>query len=268
MSSPLKCPVTDEVTAPDGRGRYTHFQGGSIYWSAATGSHAVWGAVRGQVAGDGLGDIRARLPKSDELKNADGKGVRQEFEGGTVYWSAATGAHPVWGKIGATWGEYGWENSAFGYPVSDETDGTGSWTDGRGGVHTYRQVTQQFASGATLFWIPGGATEGCDGECTGYNVEAPGSLVKRVQVNLPTDSDKFVLMVFPTDAGFRAVSTRPSTDGRRYGRTRRIRCAWTRPTRRNLCVSSTRVTPHTRTRSPTAVGTPGIRGIWSRTCRT
>ncbi|MDN3263254.1 DUF2599 domain-containing protein [Streptomyces sp. CSDS2] len=64
-------------------------------------------------------------------------------------------------------------------------------------------MTQKFASGATLFWIPGGATEGCGGECTGYEVEGPGSLVKRVRVNLPTDSDKFVLMVFPTDAGFR-----------------------------------------------------------------
>ncbi|MYW41980.1 hypothetical protein GT346_01145, partial [Streptomyces sp. SID161] len=41
VSSPLKCPVTDEMTAPDGRGRYTHFQGGSIYWSAATGAHPV-----------------------------------------------------------------------------------------------------------------------------------------------------------------------------------------------------------------------------------
>ncbi|MFE6904014.1 hypothetical protein ACFVFJ_45665, partial [Streptomyces sp. NPDC057717] len=43
VSSPLKCPVTDEMTTPDGRGRYTHFQGGSIYWSAATGAHPVWG---------------------------------------------------------------------------------------------------------------------------------------------------------------------------------------------------------------------------------
>ncbi|MFE6904015.1 LGFP repeat-containing protein, partial [Streptomyces sp. NPDC057717] len=120
------------------------------------------------------------------------------------YWSAATGAHPVWGKIGATWGEYGWENSAFGYPASDETDGTDSWTNPRTGkVTTYRLVTQQYASGATLFWIPGDATEGCDHECTGYEVRAPGSLIKSVRVNLPTDSDKFVLQVFPTDAGFR-----------------------------------------------------------------
>ncbi|NDZ79566.1 DUF2599 domain-containing protein [Streptomyces sp. SID10853] len=204
VSSPLKCPVTDEMTTPDGRGRYTHFQGGSVYWSAATGAHPVWGAVRDKWQAMGWETSALGYPKSDELKNADGKGVRQEFEGGTVYWSAPTGAHPVWGKIGATWGEYGWESSAFGYPASDERDGTGSWTDvDNGQVHTYRQVTQKFASGATLFWIPGGATEGCDGECTGYEVEAPGSLVKQVRVNLPTDSDKFVLMVFPTDAGFR-----------------------------------------------------------------
>ncbi|MFD3518670.1 hypothetical protein ACFWVV_36885, partial [Streptomyces sp. NPDC058663] len=43
---PLRCPTTHEVRTPDGRGAYTVFEGGSIYWSAAAGAHPVWGAVR------------------------------------------------------------------------------------------------------------------------------------------------------------------------------------------------------------------------------
>ena len=35
----LGYPATDELTTPDGVGRYNHFQGGSIYWTPQTGAH-------------------------------------------------------------------------------------------------------------------------------------------------------------------------------------------------------------------------------------
>lgn len=34
----LGYPVTDELTSPNGRGRYNHFQGGTIYWTPETGA--------------------------------------------------------------------------------------------------------------------------------------------------------------------------------------------------------------------------------------
>ena len=47
-------PVTDEVTTPDGRGRFNHFAtNGSIYWTPTTGAHPVSGAVRDQWAASG-----------------------------------------------------------------------------------------------------------------------------------------------------------------------------------------------------------------------
>ena len=46
----LGYPLTDETATPDGVGRYNHFQGGSIYWTPATGAHEVHGAIRGQWA--------------------------------------------------------------------------------------------------------------------------------------------------------------------------------------------------------------------------
>lgn len=42
----LGYPMTNESTAPDGIGRYNHFQKGSIYWTPATGAHEVYGAIR------------------------------------------------------------------------------------------------------------------------------------------------------------------------------------------------------------------------------
>jgi len=47
-------PLTDETTTPDGVGRFNHFQGGrSIYWTPATGAHAVYGAIRAAWAARG-----------------------------------------------------------------------------------------------------------------------------------------------------------------------------------------------------------------------
>src|SRR5262245_58929401 len=35
----LGFPITDETQAPDKKGYFTHFQGGSIYWHPATSAH-------------------------------------------------------------------------------------------------------------------------------------------------------------------------------------------------------------------------------------
>ncbi|WP_367279215.1 hypothetical protein [Methanosarcina sp.] len=37
--------TTEEQVCIDGVGHYQHFQGGSIYWSPATGAHEIHGAI-------------------------------------------------------------------------------------------------------------------------------------------------------------------------------------------------------------------------------
>ncbi|MFD6182428.1 LGFP repeat-containing protein [Streptomyces goshikiensis] len=59
-------------------------------------------------------------PTSHELENPDRVGRRSEFERGTIYWSPATGAFPVWGAIGEWWARQGWERGPAGYPTSFE----------------------------------------------------------------------------------------------------------------------------------------------------
>ncbi|MFD4660622.1 LGFP repeat-containing protein [Kitasatospora sp. NPDC058444] len=81
-------------------------------------------------------------PVDGELANPDGVGRRQQFHGGTVYWSPVTKAHPVWGAIGDKWGQTGWEAGSLRYPLSDELtnpDNTGK--------------RQQF-QGGTVYWHP------------------------------------------------------------------------------------------------------------------
>lgn len=92
----LEYPTTRELGTPVKPGRYNHFMGGSLYWSSATGAHAVWGAIRNEWANTGWESGYLGFPASDELKCSDGVGTTSEgeyggrgqlFEGGQLFWN-------------------------------------------------------------------------------------------------------------------------------------------------------------------------------------
>jgi hypothetical protein len=58
-------PLTDELTTPDGVGRFNHFQGGSIYWTPNTGAFEVHGAIRDRWAELGWERSYLGYPTSD-----------------------------------------------------------------------------------------------------------------------------------------------------------------------------------------------------------
>src|SRR5664280_2102801 len=67
----------------------------------------------------------------------DGVGRFNHFQAGAVYWTPPTGAHEVRGAIRDLWASLGWERSALGYPVTDETgtpDGVGRFNGFQGGA--------------------------------------------------------------------------------------------------------------------------------------
>lgn len=117
--SALGFPVTHEMATPDGRGRFNHFQGGSVYWSPSTGAFEIRGGIR--AAWSRLGWERSSLgyPVTDELGTPDGAGRFNHFQTGSIYWTPWTGAREVRGGIRNHWAAMGWERG-LGYPVSDE----------------------------------------------------------------------------------------------------------------------------------------------------
>jgi uncharacterized protein with LGFP repeats len=85
-------------------------------------------------------------PLTVELVNPDQHGRRQQFEHGTVYWSAGTGAFPVWGYIGDYWcASLGCERGTVGYPTSYEYRVGG-------------EIRQNFQCGVIHFQDLGGGT--------------------------------------------------------------------------------------------------------------
>jgi uncharacterized protein with LGFP repeats len=112
----LGYPTTSEIALRGGA--LTAFQGGSVYWSPATGAHAVRGAIRDRWGALGWENGFLGYPTTDEIGLRGG--AFTAFQGGSVYWSPATGAHAVRGAIRDAWGATGWENGSLGYPTSDE----------------------------------------------------------------------------------------------------------------------------------------------------
>jgi LGFP repeat len=119
----LGWPASNELTTPDGRGRYNFFTGRcycAIYWTPWTGAREIEGTILsrwGQLGYErGMG-----YPWTDESPTPHKFGRFNHFSGGgSIYWSPSTGAHPIWGTIKTLWANRGWENSTCGFPTSAE----------------------------------------------------------------------------------------------------------------------------------------------------
>jgi len=118
--SSLGYPISDELDMGDGRGRFSNFQGGTIFWSDKTGAHSMYGAIMPKWTA--LRGARGWLgyPMSDETLTPDQRGHFVHFENGSIYWTPETGAHEVHGEIRNKWESLHWERGWLGYPVSDE----------------------------------------------------------------------------------------------------------------------------------------------------
>jgi hypothetical protein len=118
-------PTEPEHGAPDGQGRYRHYQNGSIYWHQQSGAHEVHGSIREKWRTLGWEAGLLRYPVTDETATPDGVGRFNHFQGGSIYWHPETGAHEVHGDIRTCWAGLGWERGGLGFPVSDERNAAG-----------------------------------------------------------------------------------------------------------------------------------------------
>jgi uncharacterized protein with LGFP repeats len=158
----LGYPTTDETVTPDGVGRFNHFRKdhdeGSIYWTPATGAHAVHGEIRKKWAELGW-ELRVGYPTTDETVTPDGVGrfnhFRKDQNENSIYWTPTTGAHAVYGEIRKKWAELGWEQG-LGYPTTDET----VTPDGVGRFNHFRKDQNE----GSIYWTPATGAHAVYGE--------------------------------------------------------------------------------------------------------
>ncbi len=125
-SSWLGSPVDDVFCGLRDGGCGRHFDNGSVYWSPGTGARVVSGVVRDRWAAQGWENGPLGYPVTDTTALVRDGGRFAHFQGGSVYWSPATGARVLTVRIRNVWAGTGWENGPLGYPTSDVvlTDGT------------------------------------------------------------------------------------------------------------------------------------------------
>lgn len=121
--SGLGYPTSEETCGLRDSGCVQRFEGGLMYWSPSTGANPVFGAIRDRYAAMGWENSALGYPTSGEKCGLTGGGCFQKFSGGSMYWSPASGAWPVWGAIYDHWAANGWEFGRYGYPTGPETCG-------------------------------------------------------------------------------------------------------------------------------------------------
>ncbi len=123
-AGPLGYPTSDELTSPDGVGKFNSFQFGNahIYFTASSGAREIGGAIFAKWGDYGYETGILGYPISDEFTNPDGVGKRNNFQGAhaSIYFSPATGAHEIGGALYDRWGQTGYEAGPLGYPSTDE----------------------------------------------------------------------------------------------------------------------------------------------------
>ncbi|OYN88976.1 family 16 glycosylhydrolase [Parenemella sanctibonifatiensis] len=120
-------PITDEICGIRNNGCYQKFQYGNthVYWSPATGAHFIRGRIFDKYTENRWENGDFGYPTTDEICGIRNNGCYQKFQNGNthVYWTPATDAHFIRGRIFDRYTQLGWENGAFGYPTTDEICG-------------------------------------------------------------------------------------------------------------------------------------------------
>lgn len=132
----LRNPTAAETTI--GTGRMRTYQGGTIYWSANSGTHVVTGAILQSFNSLGGPTGILGFPTTDEENGARPGSRKNRFEVGAIYWSPGTGAKEVHGMVFVHYLELDAEAGFLGLPTSNE-------------VVCHGGCKREF-EGGTMFW--------------------------------------------------------------------------------------------------------------------
>jgi uncharacterized protein with LGFP repeats len=153
--SPLWCGLKDNSCGQV-------FQGGRIYTSATTGTHAITGQIHTEWVQEGLDKGPLGLPTSEVTCGLKDGGCGQAFQGGRMFSTSATGTHAVLGAVDTAWEQQQLERGPLGYPTADQVcglTGGGCLQDFQGGrVYSHPTAGAHSVSGtvATVLASTGG----------------------------------------------------------------------------------------------------------------
>ncbi|MFC0458634.1 PKD domain-containing protein [Arthrobacter liuii] len=130
-------PATDEVGGLVNGGVYQNYDGGAIIWAPATGAHESFGPIRQVWAQLGFEGGVLAYPTSEVVTGLVNGGSYQNYQGGAIVSSPASGTHESVGSIRTEWQALGFERGILGYPSTGVVKGLvngGSYQNYQGGA--------------------------------------------------------------------------------------------------------------------------------------
>ncbi|OZD06518.1 hypothetical protein CH275_09880 [Rhodococcus sp. 06-235-1A] len=135
IPAPFTKEDADKAETMEARQRMSRAAAGcQTYWPSP---YEVCGVIRDKYNSLGGPGSFLSFPNSPEYTNPDGYGKRTQFLNGPIYWSAATGAHPVVNSFLNRWGVHRYEAGFLRYPTTDEivhSNGVGRHQEFQGGA--------------------------------------------------------------------------------------------------------------------------------------
>jgi stage II sporulation protein D len=116
--SVLGAPKSGEYSLATGSAQ--DFKHGRIFWNSKTGARDMQGPILKKYKEYGGPDSHLGWPATGMMQAADG-GHKVRMQRGMIYTITTVGAHVVFGKILARWGEERAAGGWLGYPISDVT---------------------------------------------------------------------------------------------------------------------------------------------------
>ncbi|WP_138444006.1 LGFP repeat-containing protein [Sinomonas susongensis] len=115
----LGYPTSNVVTGIKNGGSYQNYENGAIVSSPTTGTHESYGPIRQEWSTTGFETGVLGYPTTEVVSGIKNGGTYQNYEGGAIIWSSATGAHGSYGPIRQAWQSTGFETGKLGYPTSE-----------------------------------------------------------------------------------------------------------------------------------------------------
>lgn len=124
------------LSSSDGRGRFSNFDNGAIYYTSSLGAHAIWGGFNTTYLAHGGPTSDVGFPTTDRQGVGDGVGERVLLENGGIYYKASRGVFVVPSGLHQRYLDQGGPTGSLGYPTAAAVH------SGAGGF------TQQFEGGS------------------------------------------------------------------------------------------------------------------------
>lgn len=143
----LGLPVSNEVAGKIPGVQVQQFERGNMFWTSAYGPVEMTGAILAHYQALGGEASPLGAPKSPEGSGIAGGSRLQKFDGGAIYWTAATGPQAIYGDFASQFDKAGGERN-LGLPTSPVL--------ASGGVR-YQQFTRGMIveSGGEMFHVAG-----------------------------------------------------------------------------------------------------------------